>query len=429
MLGTADSVAAQTAATLELDPVGARAARLGYYPILIKLVDSRPEGVKKEPTYAGAPKYGVFTVGNGPRSLHCLALDEPAGGTWKIFVDLNGDGDLTSSGEGTWTKKTVNSREMYGVDSYVVRASYGTPEHETSSAGYGLAFYRFVGSNVVLMYREAARRGTILVDGKPHSMLLAENDADAIYSKALDDEGKPVSSSSLHPVWLMLDVNEEGKWGQPLDVRSPFKLGDKTYVADIAPDGSEIRLSETTRPVPVPKAAPQPKQLLSAGSIAPDFEAEAWGGGLLHLSDFKGKVVVLDFWSTWCPPCQKSLPHIEKIYQATKDQDVVVLGVCVWDEKEAYSKWVPEKKDVYHFRFAFDPAGRNTVKAIASEKYNVNGIPTTYIIDKDGKVAASVVGYDDGDNRIEAALGKLGVSTQASTDQLLHAGSGEAGNK
>jgi len=406
----ASSLAAQTAGNFTLDLTGATTAKVGYYPVRVELLTTRPEGVTKEPVYAGTPKYGIFHVGNGPRSTHFLALDEPAGGTWKIYVDLKGDGDLTSSGDGAWSAHRTGVREMYGINQYVVRASYGTPSQETSAGDYGVAIYHFVDRGLLFMYRETARRGTVMVDGQPHAALLAENDADGLYSKPLDEDGKPVSGVPSRPVWLLLDTNNDGKWSPPMDVRSPFKLGEKTYVADLAPDGSAITLAETTRQVPVPKT-PAAKPLLTAGTPAPDFEAEAWGGGVI---DFKGKVVLLDFWATWCGPCQKSLPHIEQLYQVTKEQNVVVLGLCDWDDREAYAKWVPANQDHYHYALAFDPAGKATEKGIASAKYQVSGIPTTYLIDADGKVAATIVGYQDGDKRIEEALGKLGVSTAPS---------------
>ncbi len=412
-LGNTCSAALPTAGTFQLDPTGADTAKLGYYPVRIKLLDTRPAGVTKEPAYAATPKYGVFTVGNGPRSLHYLAVDEPATGTWRIFVDATGDGDLNSAGDGAWTKRrtTANGRVLYGVNPTLIRASYGTPQEETSAADYGLAFYRFAEMDCVLMYRRAVRTGTITVDGRSHQALLAENDGDALFSKPLDDDEKPVSGTPSHPVWLIVDLNDSGKWGPPIDVRSPFKLGGEAYVAELTPDGSAITFTETTRKVPLPKAA-QTKPLLPAGTPAPDFAAEAWGGGTLRLSDYLGKIVILDFWATWSGPCQSSMLHIEQIYQATKAQDVVVLGVCVWDDRESYLKWVPEKETTFHCKFAFDPAGKDTVKGIASAKYNVSGIPTTYLIGKDGKVAATVVGYQEGDQRIEAELGKLGVSTQ-----------------
>jgi peroxiredoxin len=410
-LGAPTPSAAQSAGKFTLDPQGTKSTRLGYFPIPVKLSETKPAGVRKEPAYSGKPKYGVFQVGDGPKSTHYLALDEPENGTWKIYVDVKGDGDLTSSGDGAWSKRNdTNGRVMYGVNPYAVRGSWGTAKKEKSSGSYGVAFYRFVGRDVIFMYREAARLGTVTVDGKSHKALLVENDADGVYSKPLDDDGKPVTGGPTHPVWLMIDMKDDGKWGPQIDIRGPFKLGEKNYVADVAPDGSRLKLAITTRKVIEPATQPS-KPLLAVGTTAPDFEAEAWGGGSLHLADYRGKVVVLDFWATWCGPCQLSMPHIEKVYQAVKDKGVVVLGVCVYDEKAAYQKWIPEKRDTYHFTFAYDPAGRSD-KSIAGAKYNADSIPTTYIIDRDGKVAAALVGYEEGDKRVEEALSKLGVPTR-----------------
>ncbi len=156
--------------------------------------------------------------------------------------------------------------------------------------------------------------------------------------------------------------------------------------------------------LPVP-----PPALLAVGTPAPDFTATAPDGNTVHLSDFKGKMVVLDFWSTWCGPCQMSMPHLEKVYQAVKGQNVAVLGVCVWDKKPEYDKWVAAKKDTYHFPTAFDPAV-NQQDSIASKLYHVSGIPTQYVIDKDGKIAASTVGYDEKGTELEDALKKQGAA-------------------
>lgn len=104
-----------------------------------------------------------------------------------------------------------------------------------------------------------------------------------------------------------------------------------------------------------------------------------------------------------------SMPHVQSVYEEVKDQGVQVLALCVSDEREAYNKWVPENQGKYKFQFAYDPAGRSE-KNISGSLFNVTGIPTTYVIDKDGKVAAAIVGYDSGDKRLEEALKKLGVN-------------------
>jgi len=152
-------------------------------------------------------------------------------------------------------------------------------------------------------------------------------------------------------------------------------------------------------------------EVASSGPKAKDFSAEALDGGTIHLSDFKGKVVVLDFWATWCGPCQRSMPHVEQVWREVKDKDVVVIGVCVWDDKDSYDKWMPENSSKYTFKFAFDSAGKDSSNSIASKLFGVKGIPATFVIDKEGHIAANIVGFKEGDTRIEEALKKLGVST------------------
>ena len=387
---------------LTLDERGAVTAHLGYFPVQIKLSDDKPKQIVKEPVYRAKPKYGIIHLGNGPKADFVFALDEPANADFKIYIDKNQNGDLTDDGDGAWNTKRTKGRLMYGVMDVTLRASYGDATTETGSSPYTLGIYRFPDLPSLITYRETARKGRISVDGKGHNILLVENDADAVYNKPADGQ---------RPLWLMVDMDDSGKY-LPYDARSPFKLGDKAYEATVSPDGFKITLKPTTKPVKVaaPRATPV---LLKAGTPAPKFVAEKWGGGNLQLADYQGKVVILDFWATWCGPCQKSMPHIEKVNKMIQGQDVVVVGVCVWDEKDAYKEWVPKNQDKYSFQFAFDPAGRGP-NNIAAKLFNVSGIPTTYVIDKNGNVADAIVGFDEGDTRLEESLKKLGIKLTAS---------------
>ena len=154
--------------------------------------------------------------------------------------------------------------------------------------------------------------------------------------------------------------------------------------------------------------------LLQAGAAAPDFSAITPDGKTVKLSDYIGKPVVLDFWATWCGPCQRSMPHLESVYDQVKSKGVVVLAVCVYDNKDAYDKWVQAKKSIYSFATAFDPAGQSGKDQIPSH-YGVSGIPTQYVIGPDGKIVAGYAGYSDGDTRLNAALATLGFQTTTPT--------------
>jgi len=271
--------------------------------------------------------------------------------------------------------------------------------------------------DALLAAREGSRVGTINVDGKAHRAALVENDADAVYDKALDDDLKPLGGGKPgNPLWLLVDLNDTGNFSslEAIDARSPFALGGKTYEAAIAPDGSSLALRPTTRKVPEKPAREEPPPVLASGTVAPDFKAETLGGGALSLAPYRGRIVILDFWSTWCGPCQRSMPHIEKIYRSVKDQGIVVLGICVWDSKPSFEAWIPENKDKYTFAFGYDPAGRDNASSIASKLYRVSGIPTTYLIGADGKIAGAFVGFGgDDDHRIEDGLRGMGVKMAA----------------
>src|SRR5689334_22756020 len=79
----------------------------------------------------------------------------------------------------------------------------------------------------------------------------------------------------------------------------------------------------------VSSAADRPP-LLAKGTAAPDFTAQRPDNSPVKLSDFRGKVVLVDFWSTWCGPCKATMPHMEKLHKKLEAQGLVVLGVCVW---------------------------------------------------------------------------------------------------
>ncbi len=127
------------------------------------------------------------------------------------------------------------------------------------------------------------------------------------------------------------------------------------------------------------------------GRQAPDFTLTDLEGNSVTLSNFRGKVVFINFWASWCPPCRAEMPEIEALYQEYKDKDVVVIGVdiLVWEILKGY-----DESDVrqfvqqggYSWTFVLDTTGE------VANNYGIIAIPTSFFLDKEGVIQAVNVG-------------------------------------
>ena len=141
---------------------------------------------------------------------------------------------------------------------------------------------------------------------------------------------------------------------------------------------------------------------VAAGKVASDFKLRDLGGHEVSLSSMRGKVVFLNLWATWCEPCRREMPSIEKLYEKLgKDKSFVILAVSEdSDGSKAVAPYV--KQSGYKFEVLLDP--RNDV----GEAYNVSGIPETFVIDRDGRIVAHHLGpYDWANPDIRDALQEL----------------------
>ena len=125
-----------------------------------------------------------------------------------------------------------------------------------------------------------------------------------------------------------------------------------------------------------------------ARQAAPDFNLKTLDGGTAQLSSLKGKVVLVDFWATWCPPCRAEIPHFKELYTQYKGKGFEVIGLALDEQGEAAV--APFAKE----------NGINYPLAIADNRLTqayggILGIPTTFLIDKQGKIAKKFTGYQD----------------------------------
>ena len=118
---------------------------------------------------------------------------------------------------------------------------------------------------------------------------------------------------------------------------------------------------------------------------APDFELKDANGHTVRLSDYRGKVVLLDFWATWCGPCKIEIPWFQEFERENKDKGFAVLGVAMDEEG-----WDVVKPFAQHMNINYRLLIGND--SIADQFGGVDALPTTFLIDRDGKIAAVHVG-------------------------------------
>ena len=125
---------------------------------------------------------------------------------------------------------------------------------------------------------------------------------------------------------------------------------------------------------------------LSPRPPAPDFALKDLDGKTQRLSDYKGNVVLVNFWATWCPPCRREMPSMERLYQKLKGEPFMVLAP---DQYESFDL-------VFSFTGQLDPAPTFPIlldeKSTSSKAWKVKGLPTSFIVDKQGRIAYRAVG-------------------------------------
>jgi len=119
-----------------------------------------------------------------------------------------------------------------------------------------------------------------------------------------------------------------------------------------------------------------------------DFTLESLAGDRVSLSSYKGKVVLLSFWATWCGPCKQEMPEMQALYQKLKSRGFEVVAVDMMEDKAVVADFV--KKSGYTFPVLLDHTG----EVGGGQMYNARAIPTNYIVDKNGKIVGRKIGVD-----------------------------------
>jgi thiol-disulfide isomerase/thioredoxin len=243
--------------------------------------------------------------------------------------------------------------------------------------------------------KSIAAGGTTLVEGEKCDVLLVPEENGRVTRYFL-------SSSDHFP--RRIEVIEPSEASQPKaeprmvssmtlgNIRRNVPIAENTFIVDV-PDEFMVKAVKDApppRPAAAGKAPPaRPKAdngLLAPGTLAPSWSLKDGDGKPVTSTQFSGKVVVLDFWGSWCPPCRAAMPSVQKIHEKYKDQGVVVLGMNF--ERSASAdpvKFMADNKITYRL-----VRGAETI----ADQFKVPGWPTFYVIGRDGEIVWGDVGFN-----------------------------------
>ena len=137
---------------------------------------------------------------------------------------------------------------------------------------------------------------------------------------------------------------------------------------------------------------------LDDAQLAPDFVLTDIYGNTLRLSDFKGKVVLIDFWATWCPFCRESIPMLKSLYEEYKDKGFVVVGIALeYDGGRTLRRFAKQKNIAYPLAVG---------KESLATEYSAYGVPTRFLINRQGEIVEKFIGFREKEV-LESAIQEL----------------------
>lgn len=397
-------------AKLELDLIQAGASQfLGEISTReISLNTVKPAFVKTLPEGITGAKFAVITFGidaqNKPLKMAVFVTD----GDFKIDANRNGNlaDDVSPKMKIVQDENGFTRRE--GVvkltlsdlpDSKLVDVNIVIPDSKDKAR---------VRSNVLRFTPDYARTGEVKFGEETYRFFLVDGAGDGSFSLKGTSRDRLGNSDVTT---LIIDRNENNRndgLGETFPANAPFNIRGITYeLRDSLKAGSSIRF--VVSPRKVDEVAPPSDLKVGSQAIAFTGELVSGGTGTLNFpADFKSKVVLLDFWATWCGPCLREMPNMIDAYKKYKDEGFEILGISLDNSSSVVKAYTRNQK----ITWPMICDGKEWQSPIV-QSYRVRGIPAMWLVDGNtGKILA-VEDALRGDGKLEAAIEKALVAMRA----------------
>lgn len=202
---------------------------------------------------------------------------------------------------------------------------------------------------------------------------------DALLERHKENKSDDAAEAAIMRAMLYLEVLQDTDKGAALFSRIKTDYPQSKFAPEV--DKVLAQIAEQRVADEAEKAADQVRASLKAGAAFPNFEAKGLDGKPVSLAALKGKVVLIDFWATWCGPCVQEVPHVVAAYDKYRGKGFEVVGISLDRDRKALEKFIAERK--MSWLHIHDQQNE------LAGKYGVRAIPTTYLIGADGTLVAS----------------------------------------